>query len=170
VESAVSTDNKVVRKIVDEALTNYGWEHDKCCGTIHDAFRSLQAYRQIPGSSLDLNYAAAEHYLFARWMVCTGTVSSTQMKVLVSAYDAKKWLDSKTGSPDTEAVTSNPVSPPNWEVMTWGLKGCDDGGSDMKRCNPGADPPLWKAVEEVLGKKTYGGSYGTNRKYGYQKG
>ena len=164
----MSVDDDVVRQLINDALANYGWAQDKCCGTINDAFRSLQAYRQIPGNSLDLNHAAAEHYLFSRYMVCTGTVSKTQMKVLVAGYDAKKWLDSKTGDANKEAVTSNPVSPPSWNVMTWGLKGCDDGGADQKRCNPDADPPFWKAVEDVLGKKTYGSGVGTNRpRYGY---
>lgn len=160
----MSVDDKEVQRIINDALANHGWATDKCCGTIHDAFRSLQSHRQIPGNSLDLNYAAAEHYLFDRYMVCAGHVSKTQMKVLVAGYDTKKWLDSKTGEPNKEAVTSNPVSPPSWEVMNWGLKGCDDGGGDVTRCNPGADPPLWKSIEDVLGKKTYGSGYGTNRK------
>lgn len=157
-----------VRKIIGKALANNGWEHDKCCGSIHDAFRSLQEHRQKRGNSLDLNYAAAEHYLFARWMVCSGEVSSTQMKVLVAGYDAKKWLDSKRGSPNREAVTANPVSPPSWEVMCWGLKGCDEGGADKLRCNPSADPPLWRPVDDVLGKKTFGGGYGTSRGLGFR--
>lgn len=164
----MSVNDEAVQKIIDAELTNYGWETDKCCGTIHDAFRSLQRYRQIPGNSIDLNYAAAEHYLFARWMVCSGNVSPTQMKVLVAGYDAKKWLDSKSGTPNLEAVTANPVSQPSWEVMSWGLKGCNEGGADKLICNPAADPPLWKPVSDVLGKKTYGSSYGTNQRYGYK--
>lgn len=158
----MESEDRSVQKIINDYLTNYGWEHDKCCGTIHSAFRALQEFRQKPGNSLDLAYAAAEHYMFARFMVCSGAVSETQMKALVVAYDAKKWLDSKTGNPNEEAVTANPVSPPSRLVLRWGVSGATVGASDCKRCNARADPPFWRPVEEILGKKTYGSSYGTS--------
>ena len=78
----MAVDDAIVKGIISTALNNNGWKADQCCGTIGKAFRELQAHRQQPGNSLDLNYAAAEHYMFARWMVCTGRVSKTQMKIL----------------------------------------------------------------------------------------
>lgn len=166
---ATSVDDKTVRKLINEALTNAGWKDDKSYGTINKAFRALQAYRQKPGNSLDLNYAAAEHYMFARLLVATGRVSQTQMKAMTFAYDAKKWLDAKTGDPNKQAVTKNPVSPPSWAVMMWGMKGATEGGGDKDRLNPDGKVPLWRSVNDVLGStQAVGGQYDTTKpNFGY---
>jgi hypothetical protein len=126
-EQVVATDDNRFQRLIEQYLTNNGWQHDKCCGTVERAFRQVQEYRQKKGNSLDLDYAAAEHYLFARFMVCTGTISQTQMKALSAGYDAKKLLDRARGEPNKEAVTGNPVSPPSWHVLRWGMKGAVEG-------------------------------------------
>ena len=139
-----------VSAIVARALANPG-DADMCCGKVGIGFRALQAARQVPGASLDMDLAAAEHYLFARWMVCTGTVSPTQMKALVVGYDVKKWIDKFRGKPNATAVTTNPVSPPDSGVVRWGLKGATEGTADHDRCNAKMKPPIWRKLEEVFG-------------------
>ena len=89
--------------------------------------------------------------MFARCSVCSGTVSKAQMELLIYAYDAKKWLDSKRGDPNKEATTSNPVSQPDEDVRRWGVKGAREGDNDHDRCNADASPPLWRPLEEVFG-------------------
>lgn len=138
-----------VQEFIDQAMKNPGLG---CCGKVEIAFRTLQKLRQQPGRSLDLELAAAEHYLFARSMVCAGYVGPTQMRVLVIGYDLKELLDSATGDPNKEAVTSNPVSPPDIGVLSWGLKGVSDGSDDHDRCNKAASPPFWKPIEEIFGQ------------------
>lgn len=123
-----------------------------CCGKVEIAFRYLQALRRKPGRSLDLELAAAEHYLFARWMVCAGVVRPYQMRLLVVGYDLKKTLDKATGDPNKEATTSNPVSPPDIGVTAWGLKGVSDGDEDHERCNQAVSPPYWTPIEDILGQ------------------
>jgi hypothetical protein len=144
----VNDDN--VRAIIARAVSN-GGNSDACCGKVSVGFRQLQAERRVPGASLDLDLAAAEHYLFARFMVCTGTVSPTQMRALVIGYDAKKWIDRARGDPDATATTGNPVSPPDMGVVQWGLKGVSDGSGDHARCNAAVEPPLWRPLEKVFG-------------------
>ncbi len=79
------------------------------------------------------------------------------MKALVVAYDVKKMLDRLGGNPNAEQVTPNPVSPPNWDVVLWGLSGADDGSDDHDRCNSGVSPPFWQPLEKVFGPgKGYG--------------
>jgi hypothetical protein len=124
---------------------------DTCCGRVFAAFRALQARRQAPGASLDIPLAAAEHYMFARALVCMGEVSATQMAALVVGYDAKKLIDRLRGDANATAVTANPVSPPSAQVVAWGLKGVRHGRSDRERCNASADPPYWRPVEEIFG-------------------
>src|SRR5262249_26267549 len=135
---------------ITRAMANPG-NGDACCGQVEVAFRSLQSARRVPGASLDIDLAAAEHYLFARFMVCRGAVSAVQMRALVIGYDAKKWIDRARGDPNATATTSNPVSPPALEVVRWGLAGVNEGSSDHDRCNAGVDPPFWRKLEEVFG-------------------
>jgi hypothetical protein len=139
-----------IRTMIASALDNIG-NGDACCGKVEVGFRNLQAARRVRGASLDLELAAAEHYMFARFMVCTGTVSAMQMRALVIGYDIKKWIDRARGNPNAAATTGNPVSPPNKHVVRWGLKGVVDGQTDHDRCNKDASPPLWRSLEEVFG-------------------
>ena len=145
-------DNGKVQKYVDDALGR-GLRGKGCCGQIEMAFRDLQSRRRIPGNSLDMELAAAEHYMFSRWQVCSGFVSPTQMRALVTGYDAKKLMDRVTGEPNREQTTTNPVSPPSVDVVNWGLKGVNDGDADRARCNKAADPPLWTPIEKILGSQ-----------------
>ena len=139
-----------VQAIISRAMANAG-NADACCGRVEVAFRTLQAERRVPGRSLDLDLAAAEHFLFSQFMVCTGTVSPTQMRALVVGYDVKKWIDRARGDPNSTATTSNPVSPPDTGVVRWGLRGVSDGASDHDRCNAGVEPPIWRSLEQVFG-------------------
>jgi hypothetical protein len=145
------TNDDRVSQFIAWANSSAAGSADACCGQTCAAFRILQAERRKPGKSLDLDLAAAEHYMFARCMVCTGTVSKTQMKALTIGYDLKKHLDRATGDPNKEATTSNPVSPPDWDVVEWGLAGANDGDDDHDRCNSGAHAPLWRPLEQVFG-------------------
>lgn len=147
----MSVNDATVQSLINAAMLNPGDPGDTCCGRVGNAFRDLQRQRRAPGGSLDLNLAAAEHYLFSRWMVCTGTVSAMQMRVLVVAYDAKKWIDRATGNPNATATTANPVSPPDSDVVRWGLRGVSDGNADKAQCNASADPPYWRPLEQVFG-------------------
>lgn len=147
----MAVEDTVVERLIAEALVKNGWTESGGLDPLEKAFRSLQARRQAPGNSLDLNLAAAEHYMFARWVVGTGEVSVTQMKVMIVGYDAKKLYDRVAGNPDKERVTANPVSKPDGDVVLWGLAGAEQGALDMKRFPPASKPPLWRSVDEVLG-------------------
>lgn len=145
------TSDQRVNGFIVAAMAAARGSADACCGQICAAFRVLQAERQQPGRSLDLDLAAAEHHLFARCMVCSGTVSAMQMKIMTIGYDAKKHLDRVIGDPNREQVTDNPVSPPDADVVRWGISGADEGSADRDRCNPGVSPPLWRSLEDVFG-------------------
>jgi hypothetical protein len=158
-EEGMPTNDANVQRIITDAIGTASDDGDPCCGRLGNAFRALQAQRQQPGHSLDLDLAAAEHYMFARWMVCTGFVSPTQMRVLTSGYDLKKRLDRLLGSPNREQVTSNPVSPPDRDVVRWGHLGVDAEAVDHDVCNAGTKPPLWRSLEEIFGEGRGVGPY-----------
>ena len=86
----MSVNDTEVMRIINEAIHRVPVNpSDPCCGRVSGAFRNLQTQRQIPGNSLDLELAAAEHYMFARLMVCSGHVNQTQMRMLVDGYQIK---------------------------------------------------------------------------------
>lgn len=136
---------------VNEALAK-GQQGKGCCGQSEVAFRYLQSQRRFPGKSLDISLAAAEHYMFSRWLVCSGKVSSFQMRIIVIGYDVKKLLDFALGDPNKMKTTGNPVSPPNFWVVLWGLEGVKDGEKTHNKCNNQIQPPRWIPIEEILGK------------------
>ncbi len=139
-----------VRLLIAGALANAGDGH-ACCGQVTVGFRELQRRRQVPGASLDLDLAAAEHYLFARYLICMGMVGPFQMRALILGYDIKKWIDSARGRPNAMATTDNPVSPRDPGVVRWAIQGMDDGIADHARCNSSVRPPIWRPLEQVFG-------------------
>jgi hypothetical protein len=140
-----------VNQIINEALAN-GGAGATCCSAVGAAFRYLQKLRQEPGKSLDLDLAAAEHYMYARSLVCTGYVSAAQMRVLVIGYDVKKLLDAQAKDPDKQQVTTNPVAPPNIEIVLWGIWGVEVGQGQHDRCNKDISPPVWRPLKEIYDK------------------
>jgi hypothetical protein len=139
-----------VRNFIDDAMGKGMRAAGTCCAQVELAFRHLQSERRKPGKSLDLDLAAAEHYLCARWMVCKGTVSPNQMRAMVVGYDIKKILNKLSDDPNKLATTPNPVSPPDTDVVNWGLKGVVDGSAEHDRCNKSAEPPLWRPIDEIF--------------------
>ena len=149
----MAINNATVQRIINDELARYGSEPG-CCGAVNRAFRELQRRRRLPGGSVDENLAAAEHYMFARWMVCEGTVSVTQMRAMVVGYDTLKIL----GFGRLMQTTSNPTAPGSTAAMQWGLNGVNDGDAQHTRCNSSVVPPTFNSDAYSYGS-TYGRSY-----------
>jgi len=114
-----------VQAIIDRELVKY-LSHEPRERT-RLAFRSLQERRQGP-EPLDINLAAAEHYLFARFLA--GRTGEPLVRFAPTLYGIKKRAYFALGIGQRMAVTSNPVLPPNADVERWGNKGADDGLAD----------------------------------------
>lgn len=143
-----------VQKIINDAVLRCAGETG-CCAAITAAFRYLQAQRRIPGGSVDENLAAAEHYMFARHVVCTGQVSTMQMTTMVVGYDTAKAIV-RLFPPLERSMrtTENPTAPASAASIRWGLQGISDGQADHDRCNQSAVPPLFNG--DIY---SYGSSY-----------
>jgi len=105
----------------------------------------------LPGArpnSLDLEVAAAENYMFARACVCEGFGNRFQMNSIAIVYYGSKVVH--IGMP----TSSNPQSEPDVGVLGWGGIGSQEGEADRNRCNPRADPPVWRPVSEIMGRRT----------------
>lgn len=146
----MAVNNTRVREIINDAIKNVSDGGDACCGKFHAAWQSLKAWRDLPPApgqtpnSLDLEYAAAENYMYARWIVCAGHARRTQMNALALGYYATKLVGQKM------PTSGNPQSKPDRGVLRWGNIGAQEGEADRDRCNPGVKPPLWVPVERLM--------------------
>jgi hypothetical protein len=131
------------------------------------AFRAIKDFRNGAGDSGDESLAAAEHYLFARFMVSNAIVSKSQMVVMVLGYDGVKAL-AQTNSYTEMAMRHNKdraTSRVSTDSVAWGLKGAEEGDADRlahaaDRAAPGWN---WDAMKfggatdamAEMGKKVY---------------
>lgn len=109
------------------------------------AFRAIKAFRNGAGDSADESLAAAEHYLFARYMVSNAVVSENQMNLMVLGYDGIKAI-AQTNSTLERAMRHNPLRPTSRisvSSVMWGLQGVTDGEADRRQFNPNATVPNW---------------------------
>ncbi len=150
----MAVNDALVRAIISTELSRFASEPG-CCGAVHRAFRELQRRRRLPGGSLDENLAAAEHYMFARWSVCEGSVSATQMRAMVLGYDSLKMF----GLGPLMQTTSNPTAPASVASLRWGMTGVNDGDAQHSRCNSAVVPPLFNTDAYSYGSR-YGSGYG----------
>ena len=109
------------------------------------AFRSIKDFRNAAGDSEDESLAAAEHYLFSRYMVSNSVVAYDQMMLMVLGYDGIKAIAQTNGTLEM-AMRHNkarPTSKVSLSSISWGLKGVKDGNADRDRLTPDADRPTW---------------------------
>ena len=138
----MAVDSANVQRIINEAIARQSGVGG-CCEPIEAAFRELQAQRRVPGASLDEDLASAEHYMFARWMVCAAIVSFDQMAIMTVGYETVKKILQEGGYESLMQTTANPTAPASATSALWGLLGALAGSSDHDRCNAGAEAPTW---------------------------
>lgn len=151
----MAVNNARVIGIIGDALALHAAEPG-CCGTVEQAFRDLQAQRRVPGASLDEDLAAAEHYMYARFTVCTGGISKIQMDAMVVGYETVKGILQAVGLDSLMQTTANPTAPASQDSVIWGLAGSLAGKQDHDRCNSGVEAPVYN--REAYG---YGSRYGS---------
>lgn len=109
------------------------------------AFRAIKEFRNAGGDSADESLAAAEHYLFAKYMVSNAVASQRQMEIMVLGYDGIKAVMQTTDT--TEKMMRHNPDRPTSQVsgasVAWGLKGCEDGEKLRLASNAGAKVPTW---------------------------
>jgi len=109
------------------------------------AFLAIKAFRNSAGDSTDESVAAAEHYLFSRYMVSNVIVAYDQMMLMVLGYDGIKAI-AQTNNFLEMAMRHNPTRPTS-KVSTasiaWGLRGVKDGNNDRERLVPEKVAPTW---------------------------
>jgi hypothetical protein len=109
------------------------------------AFRAIKDFRNNAGDSADESLAAAEHYLFSRFMVSNAIVAYDQMFLMVLGYDSIKAI-AQTNDTWEMAMRHNkarPTSKVSADSIRWGLNGIKDGNDDKERLTPAKQAPTW---------------------------
>lgn len=115
----------VVRSIIDQSLAQQVVRPgETIVHRVSRSFRSLQQRRREV-EPLNINLAAAEHYMYARFLA--GVSGDPSIKMAPTLYGLKKRLYFALGIQDKMATTQNPVLPPNNVVERWGTNGATDG-------------------------------------------
>ena len=140
----MAVDNKRVQQLIDDYLGRTLGNPDPLDRN-RVAFRKIQAFRQLPGISADESIAAAEHYLFARFMVSSGTVSLMQMRMMVAGYDSIKFVLQQTETSEKwmRHNPANPTSAVSADSIGWGMQGCEDGEADRLKHAPQKSVLTW---------------------------
>ena len=139
----MAVDDTVVKGHIDEYLGRYSTLPPLQRNGL--AFRDIIDFLNAGGDSADESLAAAEHYLFAKYMVSNIVVSEHQMIVMVLGYDGIKAI-AQTNSYTERAMRHNPDRPTSKvsaSSIVWGLKGAKDGESDHQSFAPYATVPNW---------------------------
>jgi hypothetical protein len=92
-----------------------------------DAFDLISEERENRHKG-DVDYAAAEHYLFARWLIAnTGIFGYPFLQLANFGYSGIKAI-----LPDSMIARfgRGPVTPGSWEELKWGATGGNDGLED----------------------------------------
>ena len=98
-------------------------------GKVEYAWSQLKNCRDA-GNSLDLNLAAAEHYMFARYM--SSDDGDTNYRELPKWYESFKKLATKLELENYIQSSDQPISQPNDQVTRWGEKGVEHGLNDYE--------------------------------------
>ncbi len=119
----------------DTRVQTYINEAMRTCGNNpNEAWSSLYMQRQnTDPNDTNVELAAAEHYMYARWMVSSGETNEYVMRTLTLGYDAVKiagyfppiWL--------IRWFAGHTWTPPSTDSIRWGMRGCSDGSNDRAR-------------------------------------
>lgn len=97
--------------------------------TIYQSWAFLKACRDA-GNSLDLELAAAEHYLFIR--ARASETGDTFYKILPSWYNSLKSFANFADLSAHLQTSDQPTAPPDADVKRWGEMGVEHGLRDYK--------------------------------------
>lgn len=134
-----SFDDKKVQTYIDKAMAE-NRIYKPIDTQLSQAWAWLYALRdKTDPDGDDRELAAAEHYMYARWQVCSGKTSEAVMRVLTVGYDPAKLLGYLPGILIIRKIAGHSWSRPSTDSLRWGWRGCNDGRADSRRITPDPD-------------------------------
>ncbi len=136
----LSFDDQKVQTYINKALAANS--HRKSFGErLLGAFGDLYAQRGREDPNDDnLELAAAEHYMYARYQVYSGETQATVMQAVTIGYDAMKLLAClPLFYVIRKFVVQHSWARPSTDIIRWGLRGCQDGEVDRRIIPEGSE-------------------------------
>ena len=138
-----------VQKIIDQSLKQA--KGGPLVDKVGKTFRVLQKRRR-QNEPLNIDLAAAEHYMYARFLA--GLTGDPLVQYASTAYHIKKKVFFILGIQEMMRTTNEPVMPPRLKLEQWGKKGAQQGIKDWEAANPGK-PKNHGAALQLLSKEAF---------------
>ena len=147
--------NDVVWRIVNDNWNFATTRSDTAVGyllRLKETWLRILNQRQTAAGAPNEDFAAAEHYAYAR-LFTAATGDSTCIGPSIRVYDAIKTVAMKTGF--ERAIRTNNVNyaplPASATIRAWSDAGARDGREDFRRVFPGQRPHTLQACESLVG-------------------
>lgn len=138
-------DQEVWRLIHQELLVTPG---ATIVEKVYNAWQAMKARRRDGAHGTDVDLAAAEHYMYNRFL--TGITGDPLTHLYPTGYFLKKALFFALGKEkDMRTDPNHPVLPPSLSSVAWGNQGADDGMEDFKGMNPATGAKVGASLETV---------------------
>ena len=136
----------VVKHIIEDALVKEtgGTINEK----IYKAFRTLQGRRRTNKEWVNVELAAAEHYMYSRFLA--GNTGDPAVIAAPSIYNLKKKIFFFLDIQDMMTTSPYPCLPPSDESVAWGEQGAKDGLMDFKFANPSTDFKIGDSLKPLV--------------------
>lgn len=136
----------VVQRIIEDALMkNQGATINE---RVYNAFRELQKRRRTNKEWANVELAAAEHYMYARFLA--GQTGDPIVIASPSLYNMKKRIFAFLDIQDLMNTSEYPSLPPSEDSVKWGEQGAKDGLKDFKYENPSTDFKVGGSLEPLI--------------------
>jgi hypothetical protein len=117
----------------------------------YNAWQRLISRRRDGAHGTDVNLAAAEHYMYIRFLA--GLTGDPVTRLAPTGYYLKKRLFFLMGKEkDMRTDERYPVLPPSLDSVAWGNQGAADGLDDYRGANPAAGIRVGKSLEALKGE------------------
>ena len=145
-DSMPKVNDSVVKRIIEDALTKESGStiNEK----VYKAFRTLQSRRRTNKEWVNVELAAAEHYMYSRFLA--GATGDPAVIAAPSLYNLKKKLFFFLDIQDLMTTSKYPCLPPSDESVAWGERGAGDGLVDFKFANPSTDFKVGGALKPLV--------------------
>lgn len=121
-EEWIPVDDATTQRLIDEAMDDAGDD-------VEVAFDLIKSRRNSSDANCcDLNYAAADHYIFSRSLTASGDTLVGVLASIATYSLIPRWLTPVTGN--------CPVSPNDSSVNAWAVQGALDGRVDWEAAHP----------------------------------
>ena len=135
----------IVSRIIEDALIKE--QGATINEKVYKAFRTLQSRRRTNKEWVNVELAAAEHYMYSRFL--SGSTGDPMVLTAPTLYNLKKKLFFFLDIQEMMTTSPYPCLPPSDESVVWGERGAADGLLDFKFANPSTDFKVGGALKPL---------------------